>query len=231
MKWFNDLENSRNGRAIIPNLMLYLCVLYVVGWAANLILPGFYYQYLSLNVTAILHGQVWRLVTWLAYPPSSSMLLGLILIYVYWTIGRNLEMAWGSFQFDWFILQAVVLHVIGAFILYAFREDYNVIMAIAPQTMSLTAENFNLSILLAFMASFPEATFLLFFIIPVKAKYLGIFYAVITVLNFIQGGTAMKVEIIISLVNFLLFLWETGRGSNMIYKFKRDRQKSKFKFK
>ena len=222
MKFFRKLELKYGTRAI-PNLMMYLCIMYAVGWAILMMAPQVYYQYLSLNVPAILHGQIWRIITWVVFPPSTNLIFGLIMIYVYWTIGRNLEMVWGSFEFDWFIFQGILIHIIGAFVINAVA---------GPQISFLdpiTSQNFNLSIMLAFMLTFPEATFLLFYIIPIKAKYLGIFYIVMTLLNFIQGSAGMRAEIILSLINIILFLIITGKLDNIINNIKNRSYRNRFR--
>ena len=221
MKWFRKLEFKFGTRAI-PNLMMYLCIIYTVGWVISLVMPGFYYEYLSLNVPAILHGQIWRIITWLAYPPSKSLLFGLIMIYVYWTIGRTLEMLWGSFQFNVFIFMGIIIHVIGAFVVNAVVGPH--VSMLSP----ITPINFSLSIMLAFMASFPDARFLLFYVIPVKAKYLGIFYIAMTVMNFIQGGPGTRAEIILSLINVVLFLIITGRAQGFVNSVKNKRNRNGF---
>jgi len=186
--------------------MIILCVLYAIGWVINLTAPEIYTEMLALNVPGILHGQIWRVITWLMYPPSTSLIFGLIMIYVYWTIGRNLEMMWGSFEFDWFIIQGVILHLLGGLVLYLM---YGVVSALPG--MMLTPVNFSLSIMLAFMMSFPDAQFLLFFVVPIKGKWLGIFYLVMTAISFIQGGPGVKAEIIVSVLNVALFFIFTGK--------------------
>ena len=62
MNWINKLERKFE-RYAIHNLMHYIIILYAVGFVLNLIAPGFYMEYLSLNANAILHGQIWRIVT------------------------------------------------------------------------------------------------------------------------------------------------------------------------
>ena len=69
MNWLNKLER-KFGRYAIPNLMNYIIILYGAGFVLNLLNPQFYSQYLSLNAEAILHGQVWRIVTFIIQPPS-----------------------------------------------------------------------------------------------------------------------------------------------------------------
>ena len=60
MKWFDKVERKL-GRYAIPNLMRYMVIVSIIGSVLGLVVPGFYEMYLSLNVYAILHGQVWRI--------------------------------------------------------------------------------------------------------------------------------------------------------------------------
>ena len=71
MNWISRLER-RFGRFAIPNLMYVIIILYAVGFLLNILNPYFYIQYLSLNVSEILHGQIWRIVTFLIQPPSDN---------------------------------------------------------------------------------------------------------------------------------------------------------------
>ena len=49
MKWMNKLER-KFGKYAIPNLMYYIIILYALGFVLNMIAPGFYQNYLSLNI-------------------------------------------------------------------------------------------------------------------------------------------------------------------------------------
>ena len=75
---------------------------------------------LSLNVSKILHGQIWRLVTWIIYPPSTSSALWFMIaiLFFYYPISASLERTWGSFRFTVYILSGMIFTVISAFILY-----------------------------------------------------------------------------------------------------------------
>ena len=72
MNFFRKLER-KFGRFAIPNLMYYIIMMYAAGFVMSLFNPYFYVQYLALDAAAILRGQVWRLVTWVLYPPSTRM--------------------------------------------------------------------------------------------------------------------------------------------------------------
>ena len=80
MNWLDKLER-KFGRYAIHNLMYYIIILYGVGFVMQMISPMFYYGYLSLNVEAILHGQIWRILTFIIQPPSSSPIFMLIALY------------------------------------------------------------------------------------------------------------------------------------------------------
>ena len=61
MKFIDKLERKFGNRGI-ENLTIYIIVSYVLGYALMYINPGAL-SMLSLNVSEILHGQIWRLVT------------------------------------------------------------------------------------------------------------------------------------------------------------------------
>ena len=217
MKTFNKIE-LKYGRYAIQNLMLYLTAMYVAGFVIQLMLPQVYSSYLSLNWVMILRGQVWRLVTWLMYPPSNNMVLGALMIYVYYSIGSTLERLWGSFKFNIFIFSGILFHILAALILYFMYRGGSIVYTLTP-------DNLNLSIVLALILSMPDTRFLLFFFIPVKASWLGIFYLAMTALSFIQGNTAAKIEIVMSLLNVVVFMLMTGKMQEFAERIKNKRWK------
>ena len=77
MKFIDKLERKFGNRGI-ENLTIYIIVSYVLGYALMYINPGAL-SMLSLNVSKILHGQIWRLVTWIIYPPSTSSTLWFVI--------------------------------------------------------------------------------------------------------------------------------------------------------
>ena len=88
--WLNKLER-KFGRYAIPNLMYYIIILYAAGFVLNLVNPLFYYQYLSLDASMILKGQVWRIFTFIIQAPSSSLVFIIFSLYLYYMIGKQLE--------------------------------------------------------------------------------------------------------------------------------------------
>ena len=219
MNWIDKLE-KKFGRYAIHNLMYYVIILYALGYVINVVAPDFYTGYLSLDPTAILHGQIWRIVTFIIYPPSTGLFFFLISMYLYYSIGRVLEMQWGAFRFNLYLLTGMLLHVVAAFLsCYVFGAN------IGPM---FGTYYLNYSLFFAFAATYPNMQFLLFFIIPVKAKWLAWIdaaYFLIAVFQYLFTGHPLLALIpIVAVLNYLLF-FAADIGSQFAYW--RGRAKSK----
>ena len=169
MNWIDKLE-KKFGRYAIHNLMYYIIILYALGYVIYTFAPGFYYGYLSLDPVAILHGQIWRLVTFIIYPPNTGLFWFLISMFLYYSIGKTLEYTWGAFRFNLYFFTGVLLHIVAAFIC---QFVFGVNLGVYFGTYWL-----NNSLFLAFAATYPDMQFILFFLIPIKAKTLGIIYGI-----------------------------------------------------
>lgn len=179
------------------NVYKYLTAIFLLGLIIDLFNPLFYLFNLSLNVEKILSGQVWRLVTFVFYPPSSSrsIILSLLLIYVYYSLAKTLTMMWGDFKFNLYLLIGFLSQIIGAFFVY-FVFKHNII--IFP-TYSF------FSIIMAFALSFPDAYFYIYFLIPIKAKYFAYVEIALYLILFLSSGIEDRVAIICSAVNVFVF--------------------------
>ena len=202
MKFIENLER-RFGRYAIRNLMLYMSILFAAGLVIQMIRPELYFQYLMLDPSAVLKGQIWRLFTFLVYPPSTNILWCALLCYIYFSIGQMLERLWGAFRFNLYIFVGLLAMIIGIFICY-FIWGENVLIYSISMSNSLW-----LSMLLAVAAMFPDAQFLLMFIIPVKARWIGYFYGAMLAYEFITSNGAGRVMLVMSILNFLLFFFLT----------------------
>lgn len=207
--WINKLER-KFGRYAVRGLMKYIIILYVVGTVLNMINPYFYSMYLSLDYAAILHGQVWRLVTFILQPMGSfggfGALFLLITLYFYWMIGNNLERAWGAFRFNLYYVMGVVLQILAGLILYLVTGD--------PYSgMYFGLDYINQSMFLAFCVLYPNMQVLLMYILPIKVKYLGIIYAAVigfdALSHLVHGRWYVAVAILVAIANFLIFFFST----------------------
>ena len=195
MKFFYNLER-RYRKYAIPNLMYYIIGMYGTGLFLQLFAPEFYLQYLALDAQKILSGQVWRVVTFMIYPPGGGSLFGsLIGMYLYYMLGVNLERIWGAFRFNVYFFMGVIGHVAAALVVYIFFK----------QKVYLNTEFLNYSLFFAFAATFPNLEFLLFFVIPIKAKWMAMFNGIYFLYEFIMGSTEIRITIVMSLINFFVF--------------------------
>lgn len=218
------------GKYAIPNLSLVLIICYAFGFLIQLVNENFLY-FLTLNPHLILKGQIWRLVTWILVPPSGyNLFTVIIMLFFYYSIGTTLERTWGTYLYNVYLFSGFLFTIIGSFIAYFFYWIYFPAInggEASAQIMSILFESgftlfstyyVNMSIFLAFAATFPEAQVLLMFIIPIKVKYLGILYGIMLLWEFIAGiqpsyfNGFYRIAILASLMNFIVFFIRSRRG-------------------
>lgn len=201
MKFFQEFERKYS-RYAIQNLMYYIVVLYGMGLFLQLVNPMLYWNYLSLDAPMILQGQIWRVITFLVYPPSlgnsvfSSIFFGVVALMLYYNLGQTLERVMGAFRFNLFFIMGVIGQVAASLVAYV----------VFHERIIMTTGFLNFSIFLAFAVYFPNLQFFLFFVLPIKAKWLAIAECAIYAFNFISGSLSTRVEIVISLANVIVFL-------------------------
>ena len=153
MNWLNKMER-KYGRYAIPNLMYYVIILYGMGYVLFKVNPWVYFQYLALDWSAVLRGQVWRVFTFLMQPISDNLLMVILMLYIYYMIGRQLEAVLGKFRFNFYFITGVLLHILASLVVYlGSGGDY---------IISPGVDYLNLSLFLVFAVLFPNAQFLLF---------------------------------------------------------------------
>ncbi len=201
---FIDKWERKYGRFGIPNLTVYIVVCYVIGYALMIINPSLL-NWLSLEPAYILRGQIWRLVTWVLYPPSSASVIwfAIAILFFYYPIGTSLERTIGTFKYTLYIFSGILFTIIGAFVLY-FLLGGNVLIGSVFSTYYISLSTF-----LAYAMCYPDMSVLLMFIIPVKMKWMAIFYVVIVAYEMIQyimtGAWYLVIPIVASLLNFIIF--------------------------
>lgn len=215
---FSDKMERKLGRYAIKNITLYLIVCYAFGYVIELVNPDFI-SFMTLEPAYILRGQIWRLLTWLVIPPSeSNLFFVLIMLYFYYSIGRSLEMVWGTYRLNVYLISGMLYTIVGSFVLYGIMRGLGA-PAMTTFGLAFSTTYINLSIFLAYAATFPEMQVLLFFIIPIKVKVLGIIYVVILAYECISIGirygmlVGMVYWVVIgaSLLNFVIFFFTSRR--------------------
>lgn len=217
LNWLDKLE-KKFGRFAIPNLTMYLIGAYIIGFGIYYFLPGLF-KWLTLEPYFILKGQVWRVISWVLVPPSGSLISIIFIVLLYYSLGTALERAWGTFRYNVYIFSGILFTVIGAFALYFIAGTGMVGYGGLFSTYYI-----NMSIFLAFAVSYPDMELLLYFIIPIKMKWMAIVYAVFILYDFIAGNFISRVTIAASLLNFVVFFLSTKKG----YSPKQQMRKKKY---
>ena len=217
MNWLDKLE-KKFGRFAISNLTMYLIGAYIIGFGIYYFLPGLF-KWLTLEPYFILKGQVWRVISWVLVPPSGSLISIIFIVLLYYSLGTALERAWGTFRYNVYIFSGILFTVIGAFALY-----FIVVTGMIGYGGLFSTYYINMSIFLAFAVSYPDMELLLYFIIPIKMKWMAILYAVFILYGFIAGNFISKVAIAASLLNFVVFFLSTKKG----YSPKQQMRKKKY---
>ena len=203
MNWLDKLERKL-GRFAIPNLTVYLLAGYVIGFGVMYLMPDLL-GWLTLEPALIVRGQVWRLVSWVLIPPTRYPISLLFLILLYYSLGTALERTWGTFRYNVYIFSGLIFTVLGVFILYAvYFFGFHVELPLSLAGM-VSTNYITMSIFLAFAAIYPEMEVYLYFILPIKMKWMALVYAAMALYYFIRGGIVTRVAIGASLLNFVIF--------------------------
>ena len=214
----------RNRSKGVRNLMLYIGVGNLVVWLLTMLNPSepFFYELLRLSPAQVLSGQVWRLFTYpLVYLCESTPILGILsMLFFYWC-GSILEQYWGTLRFNAYYLSGVLLTDLAAVAvaLVALAEDSLLGLMISSVLGVGFIGYVNFSLLLAAATVIPEEQVRIWFILPVKMKWLAWIDLGFTLYEMIRGlisvlklgsaaGLSMYLLLLIPLVavaNYLLF--------------------------
>jgi membrane associated rhomboid family serine protease len=189
MNLLNSLE-KKMGWLAIGNLPLYIVTTQAIVYVWMMLNPGSG-SLLGLHPDLVVHRhEYWRLITFLfVLDPLPNPLFAFFFLYLLYVYGTALEQTWGSFQFTLFYLTGAVGTMIAAFVFGGADGAFYL----------------NTSIFLAFAALHPDFQLLLFFIIPVKIKWLAWLTWAYFAYNFWGSPTSAKVALIASLLNYFLF--------------------------
>lgn len=220
----------RNQNRGVRNLMLYLGVGNLVVWLLTLLNPSepFLYELLRFSPAQVLSGQVWRLFTYpLVYLCESRPILGILsMLFFYWC-GSILEQYWGTLRFNAFYLSGVLLTDLAGIAvgLAALAED-NLLSLMLSSVLGVGFIGYvNFSLLLAAATVIPDAQVRIWFVLPVKMKWLAWIDLGFTLFELIRGlisllrlgyaGVSMYLLLLVPLVavgNYLLFFGKQAAG-------------------
>lgn len=211
---FMDKLNRKFGKYAVYNLQKYLILAYCAGLVLNMLnvnVSGL----LGFSMDAILHGQIWRLVTWVVCADGGSF-VSLIFLYCVYNMAQSFEQMVGTFRMNVYLVGGMLLNLIGGILVYV------ITLLLLGQGISVRLTNYEMlfTIFMALALCIPEGTVYLSFLFPVKMKWMfliyiaGLIYQLYTYFSFGSvGGVGLGLlfmvvygsQIIFSLLNLFLF--------------------------
>ncbi len=176
----------------IPGLPRYLAIGSGAAWMIGLINQTLYY-FLPFSMDAILKGQIWRLVSFMLMPYSTSFLGFLSVLFYFW-IGSTLEQYWGSGKYTLYILVNMLLTILLGVATYFLGRP-----------IELGPTYIYLAMFFAFAVYFPDVQVLFMMIIPIKMKYLAYFDAALFAASIILNPFPQNMIPVVAILGFLLF--------------------------
>lgn len=204
-RWLSRFA-ARHPRFGIPNLMRYVVIGQVLAYLAYMFT---HYQYsllsfLTFNLHDVLHGELWRLVTFIFMPNSFRPLSFVILLSFYYFVGSTLEREWGTCRFTIYYLSGMLLSVLGTVLAALLSGNYYLTLS--------SAYYLNLTLFMAFAMLYPDAQILLYMILPIRAKWVALADAVLFLWGILRAILALDligiIIPVVAILNFLLFFWE-----------------------
>lgn len=203
------------GKYTIPHLMRYIVFGNALIYLIQMIFPQIVY-YLNLMPDRILRGEVWRLVTFLFVPSIGNLLMTALSLFCYYWIGEALERTIGSFRFGMYYLIGWAAIILVSFLLY-FLRIFNI--GYLYNQMSF----FNQTLFIALATLHPNIQILLFYFLPVKAKWAGVFSGVIILIEFFTSAFPIKMLILASFLPYLVYFLPM-----LIQRFKAEKRRKEF---
>ena len=188
----------------IPDLMKYIVLANAAVFVLDLFTNSFFSNLLFFHYNSIMHGQVWRLLTFILVPSiggAGSVGFGLMTnvfffamtSFFYYSIGTTLERYMGSTKFTVFYALGVLLNMLLGLLTHAGVNMYYI----------------NMSMFFSFAVLYPDTRVLLYGIIPLKVKWLAwldaAFFAYDIFFYLRSGLPLFALMPIVGILNFFLF--------------------------
>jgi membrane associated rhomboid family serine protease len=187
----------------IPRLMLYVVAGQILVYLLSLFAGYTAISFLTFDLSHLLRGEVWRLVTFIFMPNASHPLSFILLSSFYYFVGTTLEREWGTAKFTLYYLSGMALSVVGTVLAALLSGQYGLVL--------YNAYYLNLTLFLAYAVLYPDAGIMLYMVIPLKAKWLawadGALFLWSVVRSVSRGDLVGIVTPIVALLNFLVFFW------------------------
>lgn len=204
MRKLNDLIDrfcALHPKLGIPYLMRYIVAVNAAVYIISMFdRSGLLMQTLAMDPSSLLHGQIWRILTFVFIPTGSGPVSVMLSLFFYFWLGEAMERIWGSTKFTVYYVGGMLLSV-AASILALFLDGFAVPLYGAGYV--------NAALFFAYALTYPDAMVRLFYIIPIKMKWLAIVEAVLYALGVLQGIRmglwGMALTPIVAMLNLFIF--------------------------
>lgn len=230
MDYLTKLER-KYGKYAIPNLTVILIAGFILGYLIEIFAPEAL-ELIAMDPSKIMKGQIYRLITWVLIPPGRVSILVIIALMFYFSIGRALENVWGDFRYTLYIISGIFFTDLGMMVVYLVLKMLGAEQLISIQYVSGCSTFYLcMSMFLAYAFIFPDVQVLLYFIIPVKVKWLGYLDIAYLIFEVLLYGLARyypgMVTIIMSVFNFIIFYFLSRSKKKMTAAHRKKRIKYK----
>ncbi len=178
------------GKYAIRDLITYLIYISIAVYVVQLIQPSAI-NYLYLNPQKVLQGEIWRIITFIFIPAVDLNILFALLGFMFmYYLSKSLENIWGAFRTNIYILICVLLTLIVSFLF------------MIPIYSSFLIYD---SLFLAFAYEFPNQEIRIYFVLPIKIKYIAMVRVAFMIYSLIVGGFSARIIVFLTVANFLVF--------------------------
>ena len=185
-----DKLEKKIGKYAVKNLIYYILGGYVIGYILYFMYAkgaSDIYAYITLSPEMVMHGQVWRLFTWVLTIPQSLSIWIIFMFLFYFFIGRSLEQTLGAFRYNLYMFSGWLFTTLGAMVIYWITKGATGVGI----SMSVSTYYLNMASFLAFAVLFPDVKVYFFGILPIKIKILAWIDAGLMLLEVAQYGMAL----------------------------------------
>lgn len=147
-----------------------------------------------LDPERVLQGEVWRLITFAFVPPQTTIIWAIFGWLIFYFFGTTLEATWGTFRYNLFLVIGIVTNIAAAFVAWSMGA-----LTIADNGFLYG------TVFLAFARLFPDFVINVFFVLPVRIKWLALLAWIGYGYAFVSGGWMGRMLIIASLFNYFVF--------------------------
>ena len=180
----------------VKNLMLYIVIGNLLVYLFTIMdSTGTLTETLEFSAAGVLHGQLWRLITFVLVPGGGHPILVALMLYFYYFIGRTVEQQWGQAKFTVFYLSGMLFLIVFGLLVYAFTGISN----------TFPGSLLNLGLFFAFATFFPDQQVLLLLFIPIKVKWLALIDLAYFVFYFITWPFPEKLLPVVILLHYVVF--------------------------